>query len=76
MNKIQFTHNSTSTSPKTIIEILTKSYVDSLHDNSRNRRDLSLVFKDKDNEVDSRKLTNLDSVTVNRNPNSDNELSN
>ena len=32
--------NSTSTSPKTIIELLTRSYVDSLHESSRNRRDL------------------------------------
>ena len=32
--------NSTLTSPKTIIELPTKSYVDSLHESSRNRRDL------------------------------------
>ena len=31
--------NSSSTSPKTIIELLTKSYVDSLHEISTNRRD-------------------------------------
>ena len=40
--------NSTLTSPKTIIELPTKSYVDSLHENSRNRRDLSSVFFDQD----------------------------
>ena len=52
------------TSPKTIIELPTKSYVDSLHESSRNRRDLSSVFNDQDNEFDNNKLTNLDSITV------------
>ena len=68
--------NSTLTSPKTILEIPTKSYVDSLHESSRNRRDLSSVFIDQDNVFDNNKLTNLDFVTVNRNPNLDNELAN
>ena len=68
--------NSTLTSPKTIIEIPTKSYVDHLHESSRNRRDLSLVFNDQDIEFDNTKLTNFNSVTVNRNPSSDNELAN
>ena len=67
--------NSTLTSPKTIIEIPTKSYVDGLHESSRNGRDLSSVFNDQDKEVDKNKLINLDSVLFNRNPNSDNELS-
>ena len=51
-------------------------YVNSLQEINRNRRDLSSVFNDQDNEFDNNKLTNLDSVTVNRNPISDNELSN
>ena len=34
------------------------------------------MFNDQDNEFDNNKLTNLDSVTVNRNPNQYNELSN
>ena len=68
--------NSFLTLPKTVIELRTKSYVDSLHESSRNRRDLSSVFNDQDNEFDNNKLTNLDSVTVNRNPSSDNEVSN
>ena len=68
--------NSTSTSPKTIIELPSKNYVDCLHESSRNRRDLSSVFNDQDNELDNNKLTNLDSVTVNRDPSSDNELAN
>ena len=66
--------NSTLTSTKTIIELPTKSYVDSLHEINRNRRDLSSVFNDQDNEIDKNELTNLDSITVNRNPNLDNEL--
>ena len=40
--------NSTLTSPKTITELPTKSYVYSLHESSRNRRDLSSVFNDHD----------------------------
>ena len=47
--------NSTLTSPKTIVEKPTKSYVDSLHESSRNRRDLSSVFNDQDNEFDEKK---------------------
>ena len=68
--------NSTLTSPKTIIELPTKSYVDSLHEISRIRRDLSLssVFFDQDNDIDNNVLTNLDSNTVNRDPSSDNGL--
>ena len=39
--------NSTLTSPKTIIELPTKSYVDSLHgENERSRRDLGIDFYD------------------------------
>ena len=68
--------NSILTLLNTIIELPTKSYVDSSHESSRNRRDLSSVFDDQDNEIDKNKLTNLDSVTVNRNPTTDNELSN
>ena len=49
------------------------SYVDNLHEINRNRRDLSSVFNDQDNEIDNNKLTNLDSITVNGDPSSDNE---
>ena len=55
---------STLTSPKTIIELPTKSYVDSFHEINRIRRDVSSVFNDQDNEFDKIKLTNLDSVTI------------
>ena len=67
--------NSTLTSPETIIEKPTKSSVDSLHENKRNRRDLSTVFNDQDEKFDYIKVTILDSVTVNRNPSLDNEVS-
>ena len=59
---------STLTSPKTIIELPTKPYVDNSHETNRNRRDLSSVFNDQDNEVDNIKSTILDCVTVNRDP--------
>ena len=62
--------------PNAIIELPTKSYVDSLHEINRDGRYLSSVFNDQDSEFDNNKLTNLDSITVNRNPNLDNELSN
>ena len=68
--------NSILTSPKFMLEIPTKTYVDSSHENSRSRRDLSSVFKDQDKEFDKNKLTNLSSVSVNRNQSSDNELGN
>ena len=34
------------------------------------------MFNDQDNEFNNKKKTNLDSVSVNRNPNSDNDLVN
>ena len=52
------------------------SYADILHEINRNRRDLTSVFNDQDNKFDDNKLTKLDSVTVNRNPSADDELSN
>ena len=68
--------NSTLTSTKTITELSTKSYVDSLHESSRNRSDLSSVFNDQVNEFDNNKLTNLDSITINGDPNLSTELAN
>ena len=67
--------NSTLTSPKTIIELPTKAYVVRLHENRRKRRNLLSVFNDQDNEFDNIILSNLESVTVNRNPSSDTDLS-
>ena len=68
--------NSNLTSPKTILELPTKIYVDSLHEISRNGRDLSLVFNDQGTDVDRKKLTKLNSVSVNKVPSSDGELAN
>ena len=64
--------NSTLTSPKTVIGLPTNYYVDFLHENRRIRRDVSTV----NTKFDNKKLTLLDSVTVDRNPSSDNELVN
>ena len=78
--------NSTLTTPKTVIEIPTKAYIDSLHEeNERSRRKLGIDFYDEsrdlvesnqDNDLNDNKLTNLDSVTVNKSPSPDNELVN
>ena len=78
--------NSILKSLKTVIEIPTKAYIDSLHEeNERSRRDLGIDFYDESNDLvknnqdtdfNDNKLLNLDSVTVNRNPTLDNELSN
>ena len=55
------------------------------NDNERNRRDLGLSFykeevdlvkNNQDNDLNADKLTNLDSIIINRNPISDNEVSN
>ena len=67
--------NSTLTSPKTKTELPTKPYVDSSDESRRNRRDLSPVYNDQDNQFDNNKLINLDGVTIKRNPGSDNEVS-
>ena len=40
----------------------------SLSENDRNRRDVSTLFNDRDIEFDDIKLTNLNSITINRNP--------
>ena len=67
-------------------EVITKAYVDQFHqENERSRRDLGIDFYDEsndlvnnnqDNDFNDNKLTNLDSITVNRNPNSDDEVAN
>ena len=65
-------------------EINTKAYVDQFHQkNERARRDVGLDFYDessdlvknnRDSDLNDNKITNLDSITVNRNPSSDKEL--
>ena len=65
-------------------QVITKAYVDQFHqENERSRRDVGLDFYDEsndlvknnqDNDLNDNKLTNLHSITVNRNPTLDNEL--
>ena len=62
------------TSPKTIIEIPVKACVHSLSGNNRNRRDITTVFDDQDNDFDNIKLTILPFVTINRAPIVDNDF--
>ena len=67
-------------------EVITKAYVDQFHrENERCTRDLSielydesseLVRNDQDKDFNENKLTNIDSNTVNRNPNSDKDVAN
>ena len=67
-------------------EVITKAYVDQFHqENERSRRDLGIDFynesndlvkNNQDNDFNDNKLINIDSFQVNRNPISDNEVSN
>ena len=67
-------------------EVITKAYVDQFHQESeRSGRDVGLDFYDEsndlvennqDNDLNDNELVKLDSVTVNRDPTSDNEVSN
>ena len=77
--------NSTLTSPKQIIEIPTKAYIDSLHEEKEgSRQDLGIDFYDEsidlvknnqDNDFNDNKLTSINSITVNTNPTADNQVS-
>ena len=67
-------------------QVITKAYVDQFHqENERSRQDVGLDFYDEsndlvknnqDNDFNDKKLTNIDSVVVNREPTNDNELAN
>ena len=67
-------------------EVITKAYVDQFHqENERSRRDLGIDFNDEsndlvknfqDNNFNNNKLTNISSITVNRNPTLDSEVTN
>ena len=67
-------------------EVIRKAYVDQFHqENERSRRDIGLDFynesadsvkNNQENNLKDNKLLNLDSISVNRKPSSDNELSN
>ena len=67
-------------------EVITKAYVDQLHQESeRSRQDLGIDFYDEssdivkntqDNDLNDNKLTNVNSITINNNPSDDNHVSN
>ena len=60
--------NSSKTSPKTVIEIPTKAYIDSLHEeNKRSRRDLGIDFYDENDDLVKNKQTNAfnDNIILN-----------
>ena len=67
-------------------EVINKAYVDQFHqENEQSRQDVGLDFynesndlvkNNQDNGPNDKKLTNLDSITVNRNPSIDKEVSN
>ena len=67
-------------------EVNTKAYVDQFNqENEQSRRDVGLYFYDEsgglvknnqDNDLNDKKLTNIVSITVNRNPKTDSELAN
>ena len=78
--------NSTLTEPKTIIEIPTKAYIDSLHEeNERSRRDLGINFYDESSDLVKNKqsndfndniILNVTSIQINNDPSNDNHVSN
>ena len=67
-------------------QVITKAYVDQFHqENERSRQHLGIDFYDEssdlvknnqDNDLNDNELTNIDSMTINRNPTSDNEVAN
>ena len=67
-------------------EVITKAYVDQFHqENERSRRDLGIDFYDEssdivkniqDNDLNDKKLTKINSITINNNQSDDNHLSN
>ena len=71
---------------KTIVEIATKAFIDSLHDkNERTRRDLGIDFyNDSDDlvknnqniDLNDNKITDIESITLHRSHISDNKVAN
>ena len=67
-------------------QVITKAYVDQFHqENERSRRFLGIDFyeestellkNNQDNDLNDKKLLNINSVTVNNNPTDDNQVSN
>ena len=68
--------NSNLTSPKSIIELPTKAHVGSLSNIKRIKHDLTTLNNDQYNKYENIMLTNLDTITVQKNPPKDNQLSN
>ena len=67
-NQDSILFNSTKTLPITIIEIPTKAYIDSLHEEN--------VKINRDNDFKNYRISNVESIRVNRNPSLDDEVSN
>ena len=67
-------------------QVITRAYVDQFHqENERSRRDVGLSFynedidlvkNNQDNDLNDNKLTNINSITINKNPTDDNQVSN
>ena len=67
-------------------QVITKAYVDQFHqENERSRRDVRLDFynessdlvkNNQDNNLKDKKLTNINSITINNNPTENNHVSN
>ena len=67
-------------------QVITKAYVDQFHqENDRSKRDLGIDFynesddivkNNQDNNFNKNKLTNINSITINKNPTDDNHVSN
>ena len=67
-------------------QVITKAYVDQFHqENERSRRDLGIDFYDEsgdivknsqDNDLNDKKLTNINSITIKNNPTDDNHVKN
>ena len=78
--------SSTLTSPKTIIEIPTKAYIDSLHEEiERSRRDLGIDFYDESSDLVENNITkdfndniilNVRSIQINDDPSNDDHVVN
>ena len=85
-NQDSILFNSSKTSPITILEIPTKAYIDSLHEeNERSRRGLGIDFynessglvkNNQDKDFNDNKLTNINSITINNPASDDNHVSN
>ena len=74
ISAINLSHITINSEPIIDNHVKIEAYVDSLTENDRSRRDLSLVMNDQDKDLTNSKLTDLDSVTLKWNPLLDNEV--